>query len=139
MRISDWSSYVCSSDLALRPRLHLRRDDGFAGAEFCGRRRYGGLLFAGVATRKLGIELAQDRQNLRLADLVEEDIRARPPVFGGIDFEQRAKLGLEAVRAIAAGGATLKALTDGKRQPCCLFRFVGLPVRPARRHTFSSV
>src|SRR3546814_3000670 len=77
-----------------------------------------------VATRKLGIELAQDRQNLRLADLVEEDICARPPVFGGIDFEQRAKLGLEAVSAIAAGEARLQALTDGKRKPCCLVRFV---------------
>src|SRR3546814_205065 len=85
MRISDWSSDVCSSDL--------------------------------------------------LTDLVEEDIRARPPVFGGIDFEQRAKLGLEAVSAIAAGEARLKALTDGKRKPCCLVRFVEFAERHERAET----
>src|SRR3546814_11835550 len=68
-------------------------------------------------------------------DLVKKDILARPPVFGGIDFEQRAKLGLEAVSAIAAGEARLKALTDGKRKPCCLVRFVEFAERHERAET----
>src|SRR3546814_15872253 len=88
MRISDWSSDVCSSDLKLR------------------------------------IELAKDRENLRFADFVEEGFRARPPMIGCLDLEQRPKLGLEAVFPTASGQACLKALADGKGEPRGLIRFV---------------
>src|SRR3546814_3533354 len=115
MRISAWSSDVCSSDLliglfvagisdrrlifssiivdrrllgfsrclggakrhgvrdpAQRPLLHLGRGNRFASAEFCCGGRECGLLFARVTSRKLRIELAKDRENLRFADFVEE-------------------------------------------------------------------
>ena len=120
---------------AQRPYFHLRRDDGFAGAELGSRRRQGSLLFAGVATREFRIELAKDGQDLRLADLVEEDIRARPPVFGGIDLEQSAKLRLEAVSAIAGRKAGLKALADRKGKPCRFVGFVELTKRLERAET----
>src|SRR3546814_6499414 len=80
-----------------RPLLHLGRGNRFASAEFCCGGRECGLLFARVTARKLRIELAKDRENLRFADFVEEGFRARPPMIGCLDLEQRPKLGLEAV------------------------------------------
>src|SRR3546814_18530115 len=84
------------------------------------------LLLARVAPWKLRIELAKDRENLRFADFVEEGFRARSPVIGRLDFEQRAKFGLKAVSPIASGQARLEALADGKCEPCGLIGFVEL-------------
>src|SRR3546814_17376044 len=84
-------------DPAQRPLLHLGRGNRVASAEFCCGGRECGLLFARVTARKLRIELAKDRENLRFADFVEEGFRARPPMIGCLDLEQRPKLGLEAV------------------------------------------
>src|SRR3546814_1056671 len=38
---------------------------------------------------------SKDRENLRFADFVEEGFRARPPMIGCLDLEQRPELGLE--------------------------------------------
>src|SRR3546814_18428907 len=94
----------CVRDPTQGPRLHLGRGGRFAGAEFG---RCGGecrLLLARVAPWKFRIELAKDRENLRFADFVEEGFRARSPVIGRLDFEQRAKFGLKAVSPIAKIG-----------------------------------
>src|SRR3546814_17679240 len=109
MRISDWSSDVCSSDLAERGRA-VARERGF---QRLGEHR---LLVLGVVAVPRGTEDGSaDLEGMGLPDPSPVVVGGRPPMGGEVDAEAFSYLFDDRVRLVLEGELGLEGLRDAPR------------------------
>src|SRR3546814_8019432 len=95
MRISDWSSYVCSSDLADADRQHRRRAEGDPARAGEGKGGVGDVLFGDRFQHRARLGAAEIDDRVSGSDLYQE---------GGTVFWQVAVDPVRVVHAEAAAG-----------------------------------
>src|SRR3546814_12295544 len=91
MRISDWSSDVCSSDLSIVVEENGRRESGYFGLG--GRYMYDHLFEEGQWNRAIDEALAQALVNLRAVDAPAGEMTDRKSVVSGKSVAVRVELG----------------------------------------------